>query len=180
MDQFYMGRTPRGTPNVLPTKPGGLAVVPDITQSVVRRLWRPEDLEMTTAGADGRTELWRYISPGTSAVTTELYPWEGFKDLIVWVQSGALASGTPTLDILLQGGMMADQDAGNTMVSLNTAAGNINRLTTSTVSVAFTLSTADPTAVPTKALGVIPQYWRLSFTASAAGVPFCVWVMGVN
>jgi hypothetical protein len=152
-----------------------------------RRIWQPWELEMGTVGADNRYRLWRYIMPGTDAVLTKFYSFEGCEDITVWIETGDIASGTPTITAALCIGMQGGSDVWSNIKDVTPTGTDYNVVTTSTaarhliVSTAFVPSPFDATTTTnwkSQMRGITPNFWALSLTANAANVPVTVWAVG--
>jgi len=154
-----------------------------------RRIWQPWELEAATVGADNRYRLWRYIMPvaNPTAVLTKFYSFEGCEDLTVWIETGDIASGTPTITAALCVGMQGGSDAWSNIKDVTPTGADYNVVTTSTaarhliISTSFTPFGFDATTQGTNKSqyrGITPNFWALSLTASAVNVPVTVWVVG--
>lgn len=153
-----------------------------------RRIWQPWELEMATVGADNRYRLWRYIMPGTAAVLTKVYSFEGCQDIMVWIETGDIKTGaTPTITAALCVGMVGGSDAWSNIKNITPTGTDMNVVTTSTAARHLVISTAwqpspfDATTATNWASqlrGITPNFWALSLTASAANVPVTVWAVG--
>lgn len=158
----------------------GVERMPVAIQREARRKWEPWDLEMATVGADGRCNLWRYITPSGSAVYSRVYSFEGCEDILLFFQSGRVQSTAPTCTVALCVSMFGGADFWGNAVDVTPSGAGLNALTCSNSAAQYlTVSTVDKTtASNVHRRGWTPNFWGFYLSPSAAGVPITAWAVG--
>ena len=152
---------------------------------VARRMWLPWEITMDTAGLDGRTDAYRWISPGDmdanpAAAYTAVYSTEGCTDLKFTAIIGRTVEAYTAVNFLCYMGQIGGTDGINNMDYINPIGAGVNAIVTSTTLPTFWhFHTADQvTTSGQRARMDTGLYWCVKIDAPVGGIPVTLYVQG--
>lgn len=145
-----------------------------------RTIYHPWEIEFDTAGDDGRTDGWRYITPGTATYRT--YPLvTGHLNELAMIAIFGPAPSAATGTVRLFGTFNAGGDWRWQELQLNPTGTDNDQFNLSTgsddVSVYFSISNNQPASNAGRRL-VVPRFAYISVQTSVAQVPVTVMLLG--